>query len=130
MFKNKPVKIITCVMLLLTAGLSVFAQGREVPFTQDDRDRLIRMEERIGALEKSTSERIEALGKSTAERTSATNERIISLEKSIDIRFNAINNLLYFILAGMFGLIGLIFWDRRSYVKPVKEDIRDIAVVL
>jgi len=129
MFKNKLIKIITSVMLLLTAGLSAFAQSREVPFTLDDRDRLIKLEERV----------------------SSTNERITSLEKSLDVKFDGINgkfdgindkfdgindkfdqlyNLIYFILAGVFGLIGLIMWDRRSYIKPVKEDIRDIAAVL
>jgi len=99
MFKNKLIKISACVVLLLTTGLSAFAQSREVPFTLDDRDRLIKLEERV----------------------SSTNERITSLEKSLDVKFDGINdkfdrlyNLIYFILAGVFGLIGLIMWDRRS----------------
>ena len=71
------------------------------------------------------------------EKISSTNERISSLEKSIHERFEAINDkldklytLIYFILGGVFGLIGLIFWDRRSYIRPIKEDIHELQNAL
>ncbi len=64
-------------------------------------------------------------------------ERMASLQKQMDTRFEAVDKrfdslytLLYFILGGVFGLIGLIFWDRRSYIKPVKEDINQLTASL
>ena len=49
--KNKNMKSFI-ILLLLLSGLSAIAQNREVAFTQDDRDRLIRLEVKYEMLEK------------------------------------------------------------------------------
>ncbi len=116
---NNPIKITLCTVVLIVVTLSAFSQSREVPFTQDDRDRLIRLEERMAAMEKSTAERFGTMEKSINERFEA-----------IDDKLDKLYTLIYFILGGVFGLIGLIFWDRRSYIKPVKEDIRELQNAL
>ena len=84
-------------------GINCFAQSAEQPvaYTLSDRDRSIRTEEQLKALEEKMDVRFEAM----------------------NTRFESLQTLIYFILGGVFGLIGLIFLDRRSYIKPVKEDI-------
>ena len=89
-----------------------FAQpaGKEqaVPYTLEDRDRAVRMEERFESLQKEINTRFEYM----------------------DDKMDKLYTLLYFILGGVFGLIGLIMWDRRSYIRPVKEDIRELQNAL
>jgi len=51
----------------------------------------------------------------------AINQRFESLEKSIDQRFDFISNLMLVMLAGIFGLIGFIIWDRKTALKPLEK---------
>jgi len=118
-FKNRPVRVIVFLMLLLSAGASAFAQGREVPFTLDDRDRLIKLEERVNS----------------------TNERITSLEKSLDVKFDSMNSKLDDIKTFMywgFGILfsmmmflfGFVLWDRRTVLSPVTRRNRALEQAL
>jgi len=45
-------------------------------------------------------------------------------------RIDKLYTLIYFVLGGVFGLIGLIFWDRRTYTFPLKQDLRQLIDVL
>ena len=107
-------KIITsaiAVFMLLSVGAKAqdkIATAKEIPYTLDDRDRMIRMEQKFDGFQKEMDTRFAA----------------------IDQRFASLQTLIYFILGGIIGLITLIFWDRRSYIKPVKEDISEITAVL
>ena len=92
-------------VLLLTA----FSFSREVPFTQEDRDRLIRLEEGQKALQKQVDDLKFIMQKQ--------NE---NLQKQID-------NLQTFMLlgfgilfSGMGILIGLVMWDRRTAITSAK----------
>ena len=100
---------------LQIAGLNCFAQGNQSSFTPDDRERMLSMEKSIIRIE----------------------EQLKSQQKEMDTRFeasddkiNRLYTLIYFILGGVWGLIGLIMWDRRSYIKPVKEDISVLQHIL
>jgi len=70
--------------------------SKEIPYTQDDRDRLIRMEEAIKGV----------------------NYRIDSLEK----RMENIENLMYILISAIFaqiiGVVGFVLWDRRTALSP------------
>ncbi len=41
--------------------------------------------------------------------------------EAVDQRFNFLENLLMVIIAGIFGLIGYIVWDRKTALRPVEE---------
>jgi len=97
-----------------------------VPYTLEDRDRAVRMEVKM-------NERFESMQKEMNIRFEAMNTRF----ESIDTRFEAMNDkldklytLIYFVLGGVFGLFGFIMWDRRSYIKPVKENIAGLQSAL
>jgi cytochrome c-type biogenesis protein CcmH/NrfG len=62
------------------------------------------------------------------ERFKAVDLRLVSMEKnteqrllSIDNRFDQIWSLMIVMLAGIFGLIGFIIWDRKTAMKPLEQ---------
>ena len=62
------------------------------------------------------------------QRFEAVDQRFESMEvgfnqrfESVDQRFNFLENLLMVVIAGIFGLIGYIVWDRKTALRPVEE---------
>ncbi len=95
--------------ILLYAPLKSFA--KEIPFTQDDRDRLIRLEEGQKAL----------------------NQRLDDLSKGIDDLNRRIDDIQTFMLWGfgiLFGgmgiLIGFVIWDRRTALAPAIKKYKEL----
>jgi len=100
--------VVAVAALLLCSTVNGFAQAKEITYTLDDRDRMIRVEEQIKSLR----------------------EEMNTLREEMNNNINKLYTLIYFVLGGVFGLIGLVLWDRRSYIKPVKEDIEALRNVL
>lgn len=121
------------ILFLFSAGLS--AQNRPVPFTQADRDLLIRYDERFEAFDaklEALNAKIEALDA----KMDAGETRIDALEKSIDVRFDTqqkqIDNLSQMFFWGFGIIIALIIaqfaytvWDRRTAIAPVRDMSKD-----
>ena len=101
---------------ILTFAASVRAEDQAVPFTQSDRDRSIRIEQRLDDLDK----RMDGIDK----RMDGIENRMDRLEASIDSRFNTLYIVFF---TGIVGLVGFVLWDRRSMVKPVAEDQRSLS---
>lgn len=112
---------------------SLFAAAQqEVPFTLEDCDSLIKLEEWL----KSTNERIAATNEridDSDDRTDATNERIASLERQMNVKFEArqqqIGDLKTMFTWGfsilitiMLFILGYMIWDRRTAVTPLREN--------
>src|SRR3989344_8149995 len=77
-------------LLLFSTCISTTAiNAAEVSFTQEDRDRHIRLKTKQD------------------EGFKATNQRIDDLR-----------DLVYIVIGGMLGLIGFVLWDRRSALAP------------
>lgn len=102
----KRIAILIIVVMLFSAVTLSFA--REVPFTQEDRDRLIRLEEGQKAL----NQRID--------------DTKLSLQRQID-------DLKTFMLWGfgiLFGgmgiLIGFVIWDRRTALAPAIKKNKEL----
>ncbi len=94
-------------LLALVLCLSV-VHAKEVPFTLEDRDRLIRMEAELKALSKSMDARFE------------------EVNRKIDMLFNFL-----WIITGIFttitvATIGFAIWDRRTALKPFEDRIKDL----
>ncbi len=95
------------IFLLLTLLFSI-ALPKEVPFTQEDRDRIIRLEEGQKYLQK----------------------QIDDLKKDTQRQFDELRTFLYWGFGILFGgmgiLIGFVIWDRRTAVGPVAKKLREI----
>ncbi len=92
------------VFLTFITITSSAAYAKESSFTQEDRERLIRIEEGL----KATNQRIE-------EGLKATNQRIDDLR-----------DLSYVVIGGMLALIGFVLWDRRSALAPAIRKAREL----
>ncbi|WPM32436.1 hypothetical protein IAE16_01855 [Hydrogenobacter sp. T-2] len=102
-------------LVALVLMLFAIALAKEVPFTQEDRDRIIRLEEGQKYLQK----QIDDLKK-----------QIDDLKKDTQRQFDELRTFLYWGFGILFGgmgiLIGFVIWDRRTAVEPVARKLREI----
>jgi uncharacterized protein YneF (UPF0154 family) len=102
-------------LMLLFASLSALAQKEvEVPYTLEDRDRIIRVETKTEVLE-AKMEALEA--------------KMEALETKMDIKFEAVNSRIDYLFwmmgiltALMIFILGFIIWDRRTAMNPLREN--------
>lgn len=134
--------IILLLPFLIVIGYKTNAQDTDarantpVPFTLADRDRIMRTELGINALEKRIDERFDAQDK----RFDAEDKRFDAQDKRFDAqdkRFDAIQNqmnilfgFLFLILGGVMSLIAFVIYDRRTILKPVNKKQNDLETVL
>ncbi|ACI20242.1 MULTISPECIES: hypothetical protein [Thermodesulfovibrio] len=88
-------KLLIIILSIFILGTSV-SFAKEIPFTQEDRERLIRVEEGLKAV----------------------NQRIDSLDKRIDDLKNLMYILISVIFAQTIGVVGFVIWDRRTALQP------------
>ncbi len=111
-------------VLLASVLASGLVYAGEVPFTQEDRDRLIRLEATLQEFMKRVDDRFEAVDKRF--------EQVDKRFEQVDKRFEQVNErfrdiLAYMaILAGAFAAIvattiGFAIWDRKTVVAPVRH---------
>jgi predicted PurR-regulated permease PerM len=107
-------------VLLVSAFTSLSAQTKEVPYTLEDRDRMIKLETEMTSLRND-------MGSLRNEMNSLKNE-MNSLRNEMNARFEAVNeriDTLYWgfgiLIALMLFLMGYIMWDRRTALNPVQS---------
>ena len=97
--------LITTFIILCVPTVS-FAKA--IPFTQDDRDRLIRLETKLEEGLKATNQRIDDL-----------NRRIDGLQTFMLWGFGIL-------FGGMGILIGFVIWDRRTALAPAIKKYKEL----
>jgi hypothetical protein len=76
------------------------------------------------ALEARMDQRFEAVDQrfeAVDQRFVSMDKRMESMEASFNQRFSFLENLIMVVIAGIFGLIGYIVWDRKTALRPVEE---------
>ena len=97
----KAILKISLYFLLLLPSIGM-AETKEIPFTLDDRDRIIRTEQKVEAM-----------------------------DKRFDQLFNFLWAIIGIFTAMMVSIFGFAFWDRKLSLAPLKkEDQRIIAVLV
>ena len=115
------------VLILLTA-LS-FSFPKEVGFTQEDRERLIRLETTLKVFMEQTNKRFEELRQDMNARFELIDKRFEQIDKrfeQVDNRFNDMFNFLW-ILTGIFttltaSVIAFAWWDRKTIIRKAKQE--------
>jgi hypothetical protein len=111
-------KAIQKILLLILLALPGFirAEGKDIPFTLDDRDRIIRTEQKVEALE------------------SKIDSKVDGLRSEMNARFDQLFNFLWAIIGifttMMISVFGFAFWDRKLSLAPVKREEEKIKTVL
>jgi len=101
------------IILFFALTLSAFPQSQEVPFTLEDRDRIMRTEEKVQSLRNEMNTKFEAMD---------------SKFEAMDTKFEAMDSkieTLYWgfgiMIALMLFLFGYIIWDRRTALNPIQN---------
>ncbi len=107
-------------LLLIVIALPSFAV--EVAPRISDREiieSLAELKVSLKHLEKSIDQRFKALEKSIDARFESIDNRFESFEK----RFSFLENLMMVLIAGVFGLIGFVVWDRKTALRPLEKKL-------
>lgn len=97
-------------------GSSPPAGAEEVPYTLEDRDRLVRVETTLKEFKESVDKRIESVDK----RIDNVDKRIERLEMVMMGGFGLL-------FTSMIGLVGFVLWDRRTALAPAIRASREVA---
>jgi len=118
-------------------AVSLHAQQKEVPFTLADRDRLIKLEvevsalnSRVDQLNKSLNGRIDELGKTMNGHIDEVNKNLSDRIDNVNIRIDRLEDTFTrlfmwgfgMMLTAIFGLFGFILYDRRTTIAPVRRE--------
>ena len=114
-------KLFWIVVLLLP--VLVKAQVKEIPFTLDDRDRIIRVEQQIIALDAKIDSEIGGL-------RSEMNTRFEAMDNRFDQLFNFLWAIIGIFTTMMISVFGFAFWDRKLSLAPLKKQDQKILAVL
>jgi len=101
--------------LLLLIPIMVKAEVKEIPFTLDDRDRIIRTEQKLEALDIKFDSKVDGL-------RSEMNARFESIDKRFDQLFNFLWAFIGIFTAMMVSVFGFAFWDRKLSLIPMKKE--------
>jgi Flp pilus assembly protein TadB len=122
------------VMVLLISSVCIrggtLAWSQEVPYTLEDRDRLIRVEATLKELKDSVDRRFEQMDKRFTEFQGSMDKRFTEFQNSVDRRFEQMMTFMW-ILASVFGglvvaTIGVTVWDRRTALAPALRRSREL----
>jgi ElaB/YqjD/DUF883 family membrane-anchored ribosome-binding protein len=129
--------------LLIPLSLPLFCASvlaQEVRLASEDRDRLVRIEEKLEAFIDSTNQRFddlranmnarfEQVDKRFEELRTDTNQRFEELRTDTSLRFEEQQSFLQMIVAAFAGLvavvIGFALWDRRTMIKAARQELQE-----
>ena len=90
-----------------------------------------RLEQRMDAVQKQLEQRMEAMQKQLEHRMEAMRshfeQRMNTMQSHFEQRMEAQWNLTLVMIAGIFGLIGFVVWDRKTALKPLERRFARIA---
>ena len=104
--------------LLLVMPAMCMAETKEIPFTLDDRDRIIRTEQKVESLKNEINARFETVDK----RFESIDQRFDSMDKRFDQLFNFLWAFIGIFTAMMVSVFGFAFWDRKLSLAPLKKE--------
>lgn len=106
-----------------------------VPFTLGDRDRLLKLEMMQSSMKEEMNNMKEEMNNMKEEikgikaEIKSMKEEIQEIKAEILVlktQFNYIETLIYVLIGMMGGLITFVYWDRRTFVKPLEEKVLGI----
>ena len=109
-------KIITFLFLMLP--ILTWAEAKEIPFTLDDRDRIIRTEQKVESVKTEMAARFETVNK----QFEAVDKRFVAINERFDQLFNFLWAFISIFTAMMISVFGFAFWDRKLSLAPMKKE--------
>ena len=98
--------------LFLTLPVVIWAETKEIPFTLDDRDRIIRTEQKVESIK------------------TEINTRFENMDKRFDQLFNFLWAFIGIFTTMMVSVFGFAFWDRKLSLAPMKKENIKMLIAL
>ena len=115
-------KRIKTYLLTLTISLIVMnSWAKDVPFTLEDRDRIIRMETSLKEFKEAVDKRFEQIDK----RFEQVDKRFEQVDRQIERVESVLMWGFGLLFTSMLGMVGFVLWDRRTAVAPVARVLRE-----
>ncbi len=109
------------------------ADSKVIPYTMDDRDRMMRLEAKLEEGLKTIDAKFDAINAkfdAINSKFDSINSKFDAESKKTDARFEALqrqidftNNLILTLIAGLLGSIIYMWWDRRAANAPIKDAV-------
>ncbi len=111
---RKPFVALTVAMAMHLFSVCAVADSREVGFTQEDRDRITRIEVTLQTYMQQNDKRL-------AEMQASGDKRFEQIDKRLEFMQNLMIGMLVVFgsLCGVF--VGLLLWDRKTFKERAKE---------
>ncbi len=123
--------ILLLFMLLMSYTLPCFAQ--QTGFTQEDRERLVRLDATLKVFMEQLEKRFEQVDKRFAELREDMNKRFEQIDKrfeQVDKRFDQMMNFLWMLVAIFTTLTGVVigfaYWDRRTIIRKARDEAIEV----
>ncbi|MEI6435383.1 MAG: hypothetical protein WCP32_11105 [Bacteroidota bacterium] len=117
------------VFFLMMLPLIGKAENKAIPFSLDDRDRIIRTEQKVESVKTEMNTRFENVDRQFTGFRSEMNARFESIDKrfeAMDKRFDQLFNYLWAFIGifttMMVSVFGFAFWDRKLSLTPMKKE--------
>ncbi len=121
------VLIATLLLLSICTGFA-----KDTGFTQEDRERLIRLEATLKVFMEQTNRRFSELREDINKRFEQVDKRFEELRADMNSRFQRVDReldrmvtIMAAIFAGQIGLVGVViafaWWDRRTVIREAKR---------
>jgi hypothetical protein len=107
---------------LLILSLIGKAETKEIQFTLDDRDRIIRTEQKVETLDAKIDSKVDGIRSEMNVRFEAIDKRFDAMDKRFDQLFNFLWAFIGIFTAMMVSVFGFAFWDRKLSLAPLKND--------
>jgi hypothetical protein len=111
---------------LLTVPMIGIAETKEVPFTLDDRDRIIRTEQKVEALDEKIDAKVGGIRTEMNSRFGAVDKQFEGFRSEMNARFDQLFSFLWAIIGifttMMVSVFGFAFWDRKLSLAPLKRE--------
>ncbi|MBI4823247.1 MAG: hypothetical protein HY805_03330 [Nitrospirae bacterium] len=125
-------KIIALFVIVLIMSAVSTVHAKEMSFSQDDRDRLIRLETKFEEGQKGVQRQIEegqkGLQRQIEEGQKGLQRQIDDLKTSNQKQFDDLRAFLFWgfgiLFGGMGMLISFVMWDRRTALAPAVDKIK------
>ncbi len=113
-------KFLFLIALLIAVSLSF---SKETGFTQEDRERLIRLETTLKVFMEQTDKRFEELREDINKRFEQVDKRFEQINRELDRLINIMIGIFAGQIALVVAVIGFAYWDRRTIVRKAKEEV-------
>jgi len=110
-------KKIGLIILFFVLVLQSAPQSQQVSFTLEDRDRIMRTEEKLEAFKNEINVKLESQRNEMNTKFEAINTKFDAIESKIETLYWGFGIL----IALMLFLFGYIVWDRRAALNPIQN---------